>query len=148
MKLLLLGAGVIGGEGMRVLQHLLGLDLEGLPKEVELTIADLNVDRAQELADSLDGYKKVTAMQLDITDTDNLTEVAKDFDLVLNAVGPFVRFGVPTLKAVIASGTNYIDVCDEGDTTEDLLDLFDEHLRFQKFADIPRLLSGYRRTPI
>ncbi len=126
MKLLLLGAGVIGGEGMRVLQHLLDLDLEGLPKEVELTIADLNVDRAQELADSLDGYKKVTAMQLDITDTDNLTEVAKDFDLVLNAVGPFVRFGVPTLKAVIASGTNYIDVCDEGDTTEDLLDLFDE----------------------
>ena len=112
MKLLLLGAGVIGGEGMRVLQHLLDLDLEGLPKEVELTIADLNVDRAQELADSLDGYKKVTAMQLDITDTDNLTEVAKDFDLVLNAVGPFVRFGVPTLKAVIASVTNYIVVFD------------------------------------
>lgn len=62
--------------------------------------------------------------------------------MVFNSVGPFTEFGVPTLKAVIEAGTNYVDVCDDDDATGDLLDLHDE----AKEAGITALV-GCGQTP-
>ncbi|NLW13599.1 MAG: hypothetical protein GX037_03560 [Trueperella sp.] len=117
MKVLLIGAGMMGRGGVRALEHFDGIE--------SVTVADLNVEAAQEFADSLN-FPETNAVQLDVTDTDKVTELAKDVDVVFNAVGPFVKFGVPILRAVIAAGTDYVDVCDDGDATIDLLGLHDE----------------------
>lgn len=42
------------------------------------------------------------------------------------AVGPFVKFGVPILEAVIEAGADYVDVCDDGDATIELLKLHEK----------------------
>ena len=43
--------------------------------------------------------------------------------MVLNAVGPYVKFGVPVLETIIEAGVPYVDVCDDHDATEELLKL-------------------------
>ena len=77
---------MMGRGGVRALEHFDGIE--------SVTVADLNVEAAQEFADSLN-FPETNAVQLDVTDTDKVTELAKDVDVVFNAVGPFVKFGVP-----------------------------------------------------
>ncbi len=45
--------------------------------------------------------------------------------VVVNCVGPFYRFGPPTLTAVIDAGVSYVDVCDDLDATRAMLALDD-----------------------
>lgn len=46
--------------------------------------------------------------------------------MVLNAVGPYVKFAIPILKATIQAGVDYVDVCDDYDATQMLLEMNDE----------------------
>lgn len=117
MRVLLIGAGMMGRGGIRALQQFDGIE--------SVTVADLNLEAAQEFVESLD-FPEKKAVQLDVTDTERVTELARDVDVVFNAVGPFVKFGVPILEAVIAAGTDYVDVCDDGDATQDLLELHEK----------------------
>ena len=52
----------------------------------------------------------------------------RDADVVANFVGPYWKLGAPTISAAIEAGTNYVDICDDYDATEDLLAL-DEKAR-------------------
>ena len=54
---------------------------------------------------------------------DNIKEVVKGADVVLNVCGPFYKLGPIVLKAVIEAGINYVDVCDDYDATEILLEM-------------------------
>jgi saccharopine dehydrogenase (NAD+, L-lysine-forming) len=42
---------------------------------------------------------------------------------VLNCVGPFYRFGPPILRAAIAAGVRYVDICDDLAPTREMLTL-------------------------
>lgn len=53
---------------------------------------------------------QVKTVQLDVTDSEKVTALAREVDLVFNAVGPFVKFGVPILKAVIEAGRQAISI--------------------------------------
>lgn len=114
MRVLQIGAGMMGRGGIRALQHFGGIE--------QVIVADLNKESADEFAASLD-FPDVSAVQLDVTDTARITELAREVDVVFNAVGPFVKFAVPILEAVIEAGADYVDVCDDGDATEELLKL-------------------------
>ena len=89
----------------------------------EITIADLNVKAAEAFASELG--PKARAVAVDVTDPDLLRSVLAQGDAVLNTVGPFFRFGVPILKAVIETGKNYVDICDDWEPTLEMLDLHD-----------------------
>jgi len=118
MKVLVLGGGGhMGGYGVKILQHFPGVQ--------SVVLADLNQERAEELAQELT-FPEVSTVQLDVTDTKRLTELASGFDVVFNAVGPYLRFGLSTLEAVIEAGVDYIDVCDDHDVTEKMLALNDK----------------------
>lgn len=117
MKVLLIGAGTMGRGGIQALQHFPGIE--------SVTVADLNLEAAQKFIETLD-FPEVKAVQLDVTDSKRVTELAREVDVVYNAVGPFVKFGVPILEAVIEAGTDYVDVCDDGDATDDLLKLHEK----------------------
>ncbi|NLB78643.1 MAG: hypothetical protein GX796_07315 [Clostridiaceae bacterium] len=118
MKVLVLGgAGTMGGGGASLLLN--------YPEVESVVLADINKERVDKFAARLNS-PKVSTIQVDVTDKEKLIEVVKDFDVVLNAVGPFARFGVPILEAVIEAGVNYVDVCDDHDAAINLLELDDK----------------------
>lgn len=109
MKLVILGAGSISGGVARLLSSTGGYD--------SLVIADLDLARATDLAGEVGGQ----AVRFDATDPQSITDAIAGADVVFNAVGPFYRFGMPIIRAAIAAGVNYVDVCDEFDVAEQLV---------------------------
>ncbi len=91
----------------------------------EIEIGDLNVEKAKQVAEETDP-EKVSTVKVDATDKESIKNAIEGSDVVLNCIGPFYKFGVPILKAVMETGIDYVDVCDDMDATEDLLELDDE----------------------
>lgn len=87
-----------------------------------VTIADKNYEVAQRYIE-IAGSEKLKAVTIDITDFDKLCELISAYDLVLNTVGPFYKFGVPILRAVIKASKNYVDICDDWKPTLEMLQL-------------------------
>lgn len=112
MRILALGgAGEMGAVAARVLA-----DDE---RVTGLVVADLDQQRAAAVADTLGS--KVSARGLDVTDHPALMAAMRDCDLVVNTVGPFFRFGVPTLATAIETGRDYVDICDDPQPTLEML---------------------------
>ena len=115
MKIIALGGA--GQEGTTTVR-LLAAD----PRVEELVIADIDLDAAKTLA-SAEGMGRARAVQIDVSDVERLKTLMAGADVVANFVGPYYRFGKPTLEAAIAVGTNYVDICDDVDATEACLSL-------------------------
>ncbi len=105
------GCGSVGSVAVRTLTELPDFD--------EVLIADINTQRAQELASQLG--KECTPIEVDALNSDNVLTAIKGSDVVLNCVGPFYRFGPPILEAVIKAKINYVDICDDVEPTRTLL---------------------------
>ena len=103
--LVLGGAGHIGS---RIVQELRNLD-PGL----EIVIGDKNVERAQEVAREVGGRTDVLAV--DAASEDLLADAMRGFDVVVSALGPFYRFGVPVLRAALRAGVSFVDINDDYD---------------------------------
>lgn len=99
--------------------------LAGWDEVESIALADLNLEAAQAYADQI-GSPKVTAIKVNVLDRPALIALARQYDVVLNAVGPYVKFGVPVLDAIIEAGVRYVDVCDDHDAAEELLRLDDK----------------------
>lgn len=87
-----------------------------------IVIAENRYEAACSLAESLDP-QIVSAIRIDANDPEDIKEAVKGSDVVLNCVGPFYKYGPVILRAVIESGVNYVDVCDDLDATEMMLEL-------------------------
>jgi saccharopine dehydrogenase (NAD+, L-lysine-forming) len=77
----------------------------------EITIADLNVTRAQALADELNaatGRAVMRAMALDGSDEDALAEAMREQDVVINTMT--YHFGMTVTRAAIRNGARYVDL--------------------------------------
>ncbi|KAA0918427.1 saccharopine dehydrogenase family protein [Dietzia sp. ANT_WB102] len=109
MKLVILSAGSIAGSVARI--------LSATPCYDELVIADIDLEKAQTIADEVG----CTAAQFDAADPASIRSVIAGVDVVFNAVGPFYRFGIPIVRAAVECGVNYVDVCDEYDVAEELI---------------------------
>jgi len=88
----------------------------------EVVIGDINIERAKELAGEIDP-EKVSAVKLDASDAYSVKDAIAGSDIVLNCTGPFYLFVKTILNAVIESGINYVDVCDDVDVTGDILEM-------------------------
>jgi len=89
-----------------------------------LTIADLNKEDAEEFANQLGS--QVKGIGLDINNKELLHETLRSFDIVVNTVGPFFRYGYEVLKTSLDANCHYIDICDDWEPTERMLEL--DHL--------------------
>jgi len=87
-----------------------------------VAIADREVAQARKLARKL-GRGKASAIELDADSPKSIKKAVEGSSVVLNCVGPFYRYAPTILKAVIESGINYVDVCDDFDATEKLLEM-------------------------
>lgn len=88
----------------------------------EIVVADLDYEGAQTCASEVD-ENTCSAEMIDATNPDNIKEVIKGADVVVNCCGPFYKLGPIVLKAVIEAGIDYVDVCDDYDATVKLLEM-------------------------
>ncbi len=95
MKILILGAGLVGGP--------MAIDL-AKDSKFNITLADINKDSL----DKIGVKNKISTIQKDLSDSESIKEIVKDFDIVLNAVPGFM--GYNTLKAIIESGKDVVDI--------------------------------------
>ncbi len=93
-KILVLGAGLVGGP--------IALDLAA-DEIFEVTVADLNKNRLALLSD-----KGMDTLQLDAADAQGLSDVLKDYRIVVNATPGFIGFRV--LRNCIEAGKDVIDI--------------------------------------
>jgi saccharopine dehydrogenase (NAD+, L-lysine-forming) len=87
-----------------------------------VVVADLASDAAAAVVAGI-GDPRFEAATVDVSDPASVADVVADATVVVNCVGPFYRFGPPTLAAVIDAGIDYIDVCDDLDATRSMLAL-------------------------
>jgi len=131
MKILILGGG--SGDVGRDVTRILLRD----KKHIEhITVTSRNLEYAQKFAKDLND-RRVTAMQVDVTNQQKLIDAISGHNLVINTVGPFSKYAIPVMKAAIESKVNYIDICDDIEPTIEALQLN----QFAKNAGIFILLS-------
>ena len=90
----------------------------------EIVIGDIDLQKANECVSQI-GEECLSSFRVDASDPSAIKEAIKDSDIVLNCCGPFYKLGPIVLRAVIESGINYVDVCDDYDATKLLLDMDD-----------------------
>ena len=116
MKVIILGA--CGGMGRYVAKS-----VSSLGQIDHLAIADLNFKDAELLASQLGSHTK--GIEVDINNIENLLSILFDYDIVLNTVGPFFKFGYQVLKTSLEANCHYMDICDDWEPTEKMLELND-----------------------
>jgi saccharopine dehydrogenase (NAD+, L-lysine-forming) len=109
------GAGAMGRHAVRAVAR--------LGSASRLLIADLDLERAQLLADQLGAPTE--AIKLDVTDTEGMLAVFADCDVVLNTMGPFSIFATRVLRAALDSKCDYLDIDDDPESTVEALALDD-----------------------
>jgi saccharopine dehydrogenase-like NADP-dependent oxidoreductase len=103
MKVVALGAGEMGRWAARTV--LLDDRVE------EMVVADIEAEAAERTAAALG--PRTRPAQVDVRDSARLCELLRKSDVVLNTVGPFYRFGVPSLRAAVEARCDYLDICDD-----------------------------------
>ena len=109
----------IGGSG-GMGRHAVSL-IQSFDAVIEITVADLNESSADSFAAEMNS--KVSALGLDVNDSEAMSRAMQNSDIVVNTSGPFYRFGVPILQAAINEGCNYLDICDDWEPTIEMLKL-------------------------
>ena len=102
MKVLALGGG--GDMGRMAVAILLAS-----PRVTSITVADKNIAFTEAYVE-LVGSDKLTAVEIDVTDHEKLVDLISKHDIVINTVGPFIKFGRPIIEAVIEAKKNYVDI--------------------------------------
>ena len=121
MKVIILGG--CGGMGRYASKAISSFD-----QIQSLTIADLNKEDAEEFANQLG--PQVKGIGLNINDKELLYGTLKSFDIVVNTVGPFFKYGYGVLKTSLDANCHYMDICDDWEPTEKMLEL--DHLAKEK----------------
>ena len=95
MKIIVLGAGLVGGP--------MAIDL-AKEKEFEVSVADIN----EPALEKLENHHRISSIKADFTEPENVKRIVENFDFVLSAVPGFMGF--QTLKAIIEAGKDVIDI--------------------------------------
>ncbi|MHA1451029.1 MAG: saccharopine dehydrogenase family protein, partial [Candidatus Hodarchaeales archaeon] len=111
------GCGAVGTAAVRT--------LVAVPDFDSIVIADINMDRANELIKEI-GSTKLSAVKIDANNPTDIEKAIEGTDVVLNCIGPFYTYGPPILKTVISLKKNYVDVNDDVDATREVLKLDDK----------------------
>jgi saccharopine dehydrogenase-like NADP-dependent oxidoreductase len=109
------GAGVIGSYAVQCLARMNTFS--------QITVADADENRAQALVKT---NPKIDFIKIDATDEKSLQKALEGADVAVNCIGPFYKYAPKIVKAAIAKGVNYVDVCDDYDATETLLDEYNK----------------------
>ncbi len=119
MRVLFLGAGEMGAAA--------ALASVNVPSLTAVTIADRDAPRAAALANKLAATNAagvpIHVRPVDVSEPDSVRAAMAETDIVMNAVGPFYRFGDTVLRAAIDTRTHYVDICDDWEPTLAMFEL-------------------------
>jgi len=93
---------------------------------VKIDIGDIDAVRARAFAESLKDTGEVGVVEVNATSRSQLMEIARRYDLVVNAVGPFYKYGYIVAESLIEAGIDGLDLCDDYDAAEKILGLSDK----------------------
>ncbi len=110
------------------------------PNATSITVADKNYERAKFLVVSI-GSDKLKAIEIDVTQKNELVELISSHDLVMNTVGPYYKFATMILEATIEARKPYVDICDDWKPTLDLLEM-SEKAKKAGITAIVGIISG------
>jgi len=113
------GAGGMGSRGVR--------ELAKRAPDVDVVIADKDIDKAGKLAVELGG--KVSAVQVDADEAGHLVKVMKGADVVANTIGPYYVYGEKVLRAAIEAKADLVDINDDQDSVQSCLRLHEKARR-------------------
>jgi len=94
----------------------------------EIVLADKRVDVLNKIFEQYRSLNIVTKY-IDVNDSESLKKLMKKSDIVLNAVGPFYKYGLKILRAAIDTGVDYVDICDDYDATIEMLGLAEDAIK-------------------
>ncbi len=112
MRVIVLGAGLVGGP--------MALDLAN-DSDIDVTLADINPENLNRF----NSNSSITIHQADLSDENGLTQLIKDFDIVVSAVPGFM--GHKTLETIIKAGKNVVDIAFSPEDTLTLDSLAKQH---------------------
>jgi lysine 6-dehydrogenase len=112
---------VLGGAG--IIGRIIARDLAGDREVKEIVIADLDLDGARKVADSL-GRPGAVAVKADVTDHAALVNLVRGAGAVINSVQYY--FNIPVMKACLEARTHYVDLGGLFHTTRKQLEMHDE----------------------
>lgn len=116
MKIGVLGSGLMGKEAAR--------DLIGSEGVTAVGLADIDLQRAQEVCDQLNS-PKLTAYKVNASDEQELANYMRQFDVIINAL--FYSFNEVVAKTAIKVGVNSVDLGGHiGYMTDRVLELKEE----------------------
>jgi lysine 6-dehydrogenase len=115
---------VLGGAGDMARRAVRELAAE--PDVTQVTIADVNLEAAEELAAELNWAAtepKVRAVFVDANQHEGLVEAIRGHDAAASGIGPFYRYERPVALAAIEARVPYVSLCDDYDGVEAVLEL-------------------------
>ena len=118
MKVLVIGGS--GAMGRAAVRAALSFDFIQ-----EIVVAGIDEEIATRFVSSLNDVR-ARSCYLDVMDRAQLLARMAQVDVVLNAAGPFFRFGVPILSAAIEAEKHYCDICDDWQPTVEMLALHEQ----------------------
>jgi len=103
-KILVLGAGMVGSA--------MAIDMA---KKHQVTLSDISLQQLKKVKAKC---PSLTISELDVSDKTNLQSALKPYDIVISAVPSL--YGYETLKSVIESGKNVVDITFSSENSLDL----------------------------
>lgn len=88
---------------------------------------------AEKLRRLTEDFPDLETVKADVADRSSLDQLAKRSRVLINTVGPFIDYGEPVVRAVIANGAHYLDTTGEQPFMKAML-VHDEWARQQKVA--------------
>lgn len=62
-------------------------------------------------------------MKIDINNKEELVKVVKDYEVVVNTVGLFYKYGYVVASSLVEAGVKFVDICDDYDAAESIVGL-------------------------
>ncbi|GAB3407059.1 saccharopine dehydrogenase family protein [Flindersiella endophytica] len=98
-----------------------------------------NADRLRAVAAGVAGAEIRVAR---LSDHVALTDVFQDCSAVVNAVAPYVSYGLPVVRAAIAAGCHYVDFAGEQSYVQTVFDTFADDAERAGVAVVPMVNDG------
>lgn len=110
------------------------------PRELRWALAGRNPQKLSAVRDSLPkdtGVPMPSLIEADASDAASLSNMAKQTQVVLTTVGPYLAYGEPLVAACVAQGTDYVDLTGEPAFVDQMTAKYHEAARLKGVRIVP-----------
>lgn len=94
--------------------------------DVAWAMAGRSADKLAAVRDEIGAPEDTPLLVADSADAESLARLAEQTKAVITTVGPYQSYGEPLVKACVAAGTDYVDLCGEPAWMHDIIQTYDE----------------------